>query len=92
MPDAGLMLDLCNILEISVTEQANKMLLRKERVLIGLLVLVLCVCPFIYKTYIDSPLIKGIVTGVMIVIFFAICFICLRIEQKAGYFECGKRS
>ena len=116
LPDAGLMLDLCKILEISVNElltgekipmennteimeknlielakkneQANRMLLQVERMLIGLLILILATCPFIFKTYIDSILIKSIVTGIMIVIFFTIVFFCLHIEHKAGYYEC----
>ena len=92
LPDAGLMLDLCKILEISVNElltgekismennteimeknlialakkneQANKMLLQVEWILIGLLLLILSTCPFIFKTYIDSILVKSIVTGI----------------------------
>jgi len=118
LPDAGLMLDLCKLLEITVNElltgekitmekntefldtnlielakkneNANKMLLQTERIITGLLILILCCCPFIFKTYIDSVLIKGIITGVMIVVLLAICFFCIHIEHKAGYYVCKK--
>ncbi|MCQ2966986.1 MAG: helix-turn-helix domain-containing protein [Alphaproteobacteria bacterium] len=118
LPDAGLMLNLCSILEISVNElltgekitmenntkitdanlielakkneQANKMLLGIEKVLLVLLALILATCPFLFKNYIDSPLAKGIITGVMIAVFIGIIILCLHIEHRAGYYECKK--
>ncbi|MCR5308435.1 MAG: helix-turn-helix domain-containing protein [bacterium] len=116
LPDASIMLELCEILEISVNElltgeeidmneynknaelnllkmtkqkeEADKRLLKLE-VLIGvmsvafLIILVLIAALLDMKTWVRITLI-----GIGFVSFIALAFICIRIEQKAGYYEC----
>ncbi|MCR4594430.1 MAG: helix-turn-helix domain-containing protein [Clostridiales bacterium] len=121
LPDAGIMLELCSLLEISVNEllsgeelemtnynemaeknllemkkqkeESDKRLLKTE-ILIGFvsaLFLFAMIGVGTYIEYLGKPLwIFWILYGVGMAQFLAVAFLALRIEQKAGYYECQK--
>ena len=118
LPDASIMIELCEILDISVNElltgeeiemtnynkqaelnliemkkqkeESDKRLLALE-VVIGitgvlfLLVLMLIAILIEMKTWARITLISS-----GFVVFLLLCIICVRVEQKAGYYECGE--
>ena len=116
MPDSGIMLELCEILKISVNEllsgeviemkdynenveknliellkqkeEADKLLLRLE-IILGIIV----VATFLFTMGIAAygkmeDSIRYVIIASASIPFFAIMFVLLGIEQKAGYYEC----
>lgn len=115
LPDASIMLDLCNILKITVNdllrgekdmldnskrnddllielvkekEEADKMLLKLE-VFLGVLVsAILFTLVFVAGFANLETYLRIILILVGFIIFIIGVSICLRLEQKAGYYEC----
>lgn len=118
LPDASIMIELCEILDISVNElltgeeiemtnynkqaelnliemkkqkeESDKRLLALEVVIaitgvLFLLVLMLIASLIEMKTWARITLISS-----GFVVFLILCIICVRVEQKAGYYECGE--
>ena len=118
LPDASIMLELCNELGISVNEllsgeviemenynvkaeenllemkkqkeEADRKLLRLEWV-IGYISTITFLVMIFVASYIQMPnLVRGIMIVFGIIVFFVGMDNCLKIEQTAGYYECGK--
>ena len=118
LPDASIMLELCNVLKISVNDllsgeivtmnenskkqekmllelvkekqEADKRLLKVEVFLVWLTVIVLFGLLSIAIFVNMEDWLKAVLIISGFVIFLAGCFIALRIEQVAGYYECKK--
>ncbi len=118
MPDSSIMLELCNLLGISVNEllsgeeikmddyekqaEENLLKLKKEKeesdkvllnleIWVGLVSILLFLTMIIIASYCDvTDNIRLLIMIPSFIFFFAICFLLLRIEQKAGYYECQK--
>ena len=118
MPDSSIMLELCNLLGITVNEllsgeviemkeyekqaEENLLKLKKEKeeadkillnleIWVGLVSVLLFLTMIIIASYCDvSDNIRLLIMIPSFIFLFAICFLMLRIEQKAGYYECQK--
>lgn len=117
MPDASIMLELCDILNITVTDllngeevimenynkemenklieivkekqAADKRLLRLEWVVGGICLFVLLVCVIIASYLQAEEWIRTIIVLGGVLPLLAACPFMIRIEQTAGYYECG---
>lgn len=65
-----------------------KKLLNLEYIIIAIATIFLVPIVAISDTYIKNEILNKIIIILAIIIFFAICFICLIIEQKVGFYEC----
>ena len=71
-------------------EKADKLLLNVEAwVAFGSVVLFVALAMVISFCEIANT-VRLLIIVPALVFFLVICFLCLRIEQKAGYYECGK--
>ena len=118
MPDSSIMLELCNLLGITVNEllsgeviemkeyekqaeenllklkqekeEADKVLLNLE-IWVGLVSILLFLTMITIASYCDvTDNIRLLIMIPSFIFFFIIVFLLLRIEQKAGYYECQK--
>lgn len=116
MPDSGIMLELCEILQINVNEllsgenimteaydkraeenllamqreveEKNRQMLRTE-FWIGTPATIAGFAMCVVAAYVDMPTwIRGFIIAFAVVMIFAVAFIAVGIEQKAGYYEC----
>ena len=80
-----------NLLEMKrQKEESDKVLLRME-IVIGIIVVVAFLIIMAIAAYADMA--EGVRYGLIAsaaIPFFVICFVMIRIEQKAGYYECQK--
>lgn len=118
MPDSGIMLELCELLQINVNEllsgekimtevydqkaEENMLSMRREveeknrqllnlEYMIGLPATVEGLILCFVASYVEMPV--GLKIGMIalaLVMILAVAFIAVGIEQKAGYYECGK--
>ena len=80
-----------NLLEMKrQKEESDKVLLRME-IVIGIIVVVAFLIIMAIAAYAEmEDSVRYILIVSAAIPFFAICFVMLRIEQKAGYYECQK--
>ena len=118
MPDSSIMLELCNLLGITVNEllsgeviemkeyekqaEENLLKLKKEKeeadkillnleIWVGLVSVLLFLTMIIIASYCDvTDNVRLLIMIPSFIFFFIIVFLLLRIEQKAGYYECQK--
>ncbi|MBO7508049.1 MAG: helix-turn-helix transcriptional regulator [Clostridia bacterium] len=118
MPDSAIMLELCELLGISVNEllsgevldmkdynkQADKNLIEMKKqkeesdkrllnmeIALGYTASISFLTLVFVASFVEMQTwLRLLLIGIGLVIFFISCFICLRIEQKAGYYECSK--
>ena len=118
LPDSSLMLDLCNILQITVNDllsgevvtmndfdqkqekmmlelvrqkqEADKRLLKMEIFLGVFAVLILFGLISIAALLQMQDWLRVVISSTGFVIFLSFIFVCVRIEQVAGYYECGQ--
>ncbi|MCM1039222.1 MAG: helix-turn-helix domain-containing protein [Roseburia sp.] len=116
MPDSGIMLELCELLQINVNEllsgerimteaydkraEENLLAMRKEveeknrqmlrtEYWIGAPATIAGLAMCVLAAYVDMPVwIRTFVIVFAITMIFAVAFIAVGIEQKAGYYEC----
>ncbi len=104
MPDSGIMLELCGLLQINVNKRAeenllemrreveekNRLLLRTEYLIGGPATVAGLLLCFV-ASYVDMP--AGWRIGLIVfalIMILAVAFMAVGIEQKAGYYECQK--
>lgn len=71
-------------------EKSDKLLLNLEAWVISCSILLFVGLAMIASFCEMSNTIRLLIIVPAFVFFLVICFLCLRIEQKAGYYECGK--
>ena len=71
-------------------EEADKLLLNLEVWVISCSIVLFVTLAMIASFCEMSNTIRLLIIVPAFVFFLVICFLCLRIEQKAGYYECGK--
>ena len=71
-------------------EKADKLLLNLEAWVISCSILLFVTLAMIASFCEMSNAVRLLIIVPAFVFFLVICFMCLKIEQKAGYYECGK--
>lgn len=80
-----------NLLEVvKLKEEKDKQLLFLEVVLIVLVLIIFLSCVLIASYVEMKDLYRVLLIGISFIIFMFVMTYCLRIEQTAGYYECGK--
>ena len=71
-------------------EEADKLLLNAEAWVLSCSVVLFVALAMVISFCEMANTVRLLIIVPALVFFLAICFLCLRIEQKAGYYECGK--